>query len=239
MKLVVKNAGGSDSITKNGYITITLPPRPVANFYASPTSTTVGSYIYFYDNSTNSPTSWKWTFTGGTPSSSTSSSPSVVYNTPGAYNVKLVVKNAGGSDSITKTGYITITLPPKPVANFYANVTSTTPGTYIYFYDNSSNSPTSRKWTFTGGTPSTSILSSPSIVYNAPGSYNVQLVVSNAVGSDSIVKTGYITVTSPSKPVASFSASTNNTQTGSSIYFYDNSTNNPTSRQWTFTGGSP
>ena len=239
VKLVVKNAGGSDSITKNGYITITLPPRPVANFYASPTSTTVGSYIYFYDNSTNSPTSWKWTFTGGTPSSSTSSSPSVVYNTPGAYNVKLVVKNAGGSDSITKTGYITITLPPKPVANFYANVTSTTPGTYIYFYDNSSNSPTSRKWTFTGGTPSTSILSSPSIVYNAPGSYNVQLVVSNAVGSDSIVKTGYITVTSPSKPVASFSASTNNTQTGSSIYFYDNSTNNPTSRQWTFTGGSP
>jgi len=239
VKLVVSNSGGKDSITKTEYITVIPQPKPVANFYSSSTNINVGSYVYFYNSSTNSPTSWKWTFTGGSPSSSTYSDPSVVYNTPGVYNVKLVVSNASGSDSITKTGYITVTLPPKPVANFYASQTNTIIGSYIYFYNNSANSPSSWKWTFTGGSPSSSTSSNPSVVYNMPGIYSVKLVVSNAGGSDSITKTGYITATIPPKPLANFYASKTNAIVGSYIYFYNNSGNNPTSWKWTFTGGTP
>jgi len=239
VRLNVFNSYGMDSLTRTGYITVDLPNKPVANFSASSTVATVGSSIYFYDYSTNSPTSWKWVFAGGTPSSSTSSNSSVIYNIPGLYTVKLIVSNAGGSDSIVKTQYITVSSPPKPMANFYTNNTTVATGTYAYFYSNSGNNPTSWNWTFEGGNPSTSTGSNPSVLYNVPGKYNVKLVVSNSSGSDSITKIGYITVPPPPKPIANFYASSTSISAGNSIYFYDNSTNNPTAWKWTFTGGTP
>ncbi len=66
----------------------------------------------------------------------------------------------------------------------------------VVFTDNSTNFPTSRTWTFQGGTPASSNLYSPSVVYNSPGVYSVKLVVSNGIGLDSIAQTNYITVNS-------------------------------------------
>lgn len=85
---------------------------PVANFTANTTSVAAGGSVNFTDNSTNSPTSWSWSFPGGTPSSSTSQNPTVTYNTPGVYNVTLTATNAAGSDAESKTGYITVSVPP-------------------------------------------------------------------------------------------------------------------------------
>ena len=83
---------------------------PVANFSASATNIPAGNSINFTDMSTNTPTSWDWTFAGGTPGTSTDQNPlNIVYNTPGVYTVTLVATNAGGSDTQTKTGYITVT----------------------------------------------------------------------------------------------------------------------------------
>ena len=62
----------------------------------------------FTDASTNTPTSWSWSFPGGTPSSSTSQNPTITYNTAGTYAVTLTATNAFGSDPETKTGYITV-----------------------------------------------------------------------------------------------------------------------------------
>jgi PKD repeat protein/photosystem II stability/assembly factor-like uncharacterized protein len=82
-----------------------------------------------------------------------------------------------------------------PVATFNANVQTACQNTQpVVFTDNSTNFPTSRTWTFQGGAPSTSSLFSPSVIYNAPGVYPVKLVVSNAIGTDSITQTNYITV---------------------------------------------
>lgn len=81
---------------------------PSANFSASQTTANTGTNITFSDQSTNTPTSWQWTFTGATPSTSSLQNPVVVYNTPGVYNVKLKVTNAAGADSLTKSSYITI-----------------------------------------------------------------------------------------------------------------------------------
>jgi PKD repeat protein len=64
----------------------------------------------------------------------------------------------------------------------------------LAFTDNSTNSPTARTWTFTGGTPSTSNVFNPTVTYNTAGVYAVKLVVSNGIGSDSITQTNYITV---------------------------------------------
>ncbi len=82
---------------------------PVADFSANITTALVGQSIGFLDNSLGSPTSWLWTFPGGTPSSSTVQNPIVSYSTAGTYSVSLTATNANGSDAITKPGFITIT----------------------------------------------------------------------------------------------------------------------------------
>ena len=85
-------------------------PAPVANFTANPTNGNKPLTVYFTDNSTNSPNSWSWSCIGGVPSSSTLQNPSITYNTPGSYGVSLTSYNSGGSNTITKNNYITITL---------------------------------------------------------------------------------------------------------------------------------
>ncbi len=81
---------------------------PTCDFVASNTAPTAGSTVNFTDLSTQMPTSWNWYFPGGTPSTSNQQNPSVVYSTPGTYEVSLTVANAEGSDSETKTAYINV-----------------------------------------------------------------------------------------------------------------------------------
>lgn len=83
---------------------------PTANFSASQTNITTGSSINFTDLSTGNPTSWSWSFQDGTPATSTLQNPTnIQYNTAGTYNVTLIVTNANGNDTETKTGYIIVT----------------------------------------------------------------------------------------------------------------------------------
>jgi len=85
------------------------PTPPTANFTASPTTVSVGGTVNFTDTSSGSPTSWSWSFESGTPSGSSAQNPSVTYNSLGTFDVTLTVYNAQGSDSETKTNYITVT----------------------------------------------------------------------------------------------------------------------------------
>jgi len=88
---------------------------PFANFSADTTHGCPGLVVTFSDLSINNPTSWNWSFPGATPSSSTLQNPTVVYNNPGTYNdVKLVVTNAFGVDSVTKVSYIAISPQTQP-----------------------------------------------------------------------------------------------------------------------------
>jgi PKD repeat protein len=82
---------------------------PNAKFGANYTkSCSLGKTISFTDSSSNNPTSWSWSFPGGTPSSSTLQNPNIVYNTPGVYNVTLTAANANGSYTETKTALISV-----------------------------------------------------------------------------------------------------------------------------------
>ena len=83
-----------------------------------------------------------------------------------------------------------------PTANFIANRTTVCPGQTVVFTNLSTGSPTLNTWTFAGGTPSTSTVSSPTVTYNTPGSYSVQLVVSNSFGNSTYTVPAYINVTS-------------------------------------------
>jgi PKD repeat protein len=172
------------------------PSAPVANFTSDTQSVGAGGSVHFTDLSTNSPTSWSWTFEGGTPSTSTAQNPTVTYNTTGTYDVSLTAANSAGSDNETKIDYITVTAPQAPVANFTGNPTTVSVGGSVTFTDTSTNNPTSWSWTFESGTPSSSTAQNPVVTYNTAGTFDVTLTATNAAGSDIEDKTDYITVTS-------------------------------------------
>ena len=53
-------------------------------------------------------TGYSWTFQGGTPSTSTASSPVVTYSTPGTYNVSLTASNAVGNNTLTRSALVVV-----------------------------------------------------------------------------------------------------------------------------------
>ncbi len=81
---------------------------PKANFTATYKSGKAPLTIVFNDLSENEPASWQWTFPSGNPSTSTLQNPSVTYSSAGTYAVTLTVTNAYGNNSVTKSGYITV-----------------------------------------------------------------------------------------------------------------------------------
>ena len=87
------------------------PVPPVADFSGTPTTIYAGDTVAFTDLSTNAPTSWSWAFAGGTPATSVTQNPSVVYNTAGTYGVDLTASNIAGSDLESKPNYITVNNP--------------------------------------------------------------------------------------------------------------------------------
>lgn len=82
---------------------------PTTNFYANSTNVVMGGNTTFNDQSQGNPTSWSWTFQGGTPSTSTLQNPTITYSSVGTYDVTLVATNSYGNDTETKAGYITVT----------------------------------------------------------------------------------------------------------------------------------
>lgn len=95
-------------------------PRATASFSASNTTPCIHSVTSFSNNSVTAPTGYSWYFPGGTPSFSSASNPSVVYDSLGNYSVTLIVYSAGGSDTLIRANYIQVS--PAPTLNV-----STTP----------------------------------------------------------------------------------------------------------------
>lgn len=84
-----------------------------------------------------------------------------------------------------------------PIASFTSDKQFICPTMTVNFTDQSSFGPTSWNWVFQGGSPATSTVQNPSIVYNTAGTYSVQLTATNPIGSSIATKTMYITVSSP------------------------------------------
>jgi PKD repeat protein len=76
---------------------------PEADFYTMTPFVCTGVPIQFKDNSKRAtPTSWAWSFEGGTPATSTDENPTVSFADPGAHTITLTCGNDHGSSSITK-----------------------------------------------------------------------------------------------------------------------------------------
>ncbi|WP_121667971.1 alkaline phosphatase PhoX [Mesonia aquimarina] len=81
---------------------------PETDFTADNVNVAIGETVTFTDLSTNDPSSWEWTFEGGTPATSTAQSPTVTYDAEGTYKVTLKTTNIAGNSTESKTQYITV-----------------------------------------------------------------------------------------------------------------------------------
>ncbi|MFA5416668.1 MAG: PKD domain-containing protein, partial [Methanoregula sp.] len=228
VNLTVSNDLGSNSSVQTGYITVGTG-IPVGNFTANVTSSTAPPLtVQFTDTTTVNPTAWHWDFGDGVTSSERN--PDHTYATAGIYTVNLTVLNSYGSNSCVKTDYITVGSGIS-VGAFTANTTSGNAPLAVQFTDGSTLNPASWYWDF--GDNVTSTEQNPVHVYTADGSYTVNLTVSNSYGSNSCVKTGYITVGS-GIPVGAFTVNTTSGNAPLTVQFTDGSTINPTAWSWDF-----
>ncbi len=112
LAVMVRNAqaGGTCSLPLMTPLTASncVLGSPVALFSANRTVLCPTQTVAFTDNSAGNPTSWTWTFAGGTPSVSSVQNPTVTYNTAGTYSVQLVATNANGSSTYSVAGYINV-----------------------------------------------------------------------------------------------------------------------------------
>ena len=251
--LTVTNDGGSSTVQKIGYITVNpavtatptatatatataTPQPPVPDFTGTPTSGYVALSVTFTDKSTNAPTSWSWTFgDGGT---SNSKNPVHVYNAVGTYTVTLKATNSAGSNTITKTNYITVIAHNAvPVADFTGTPTSGNEPLTVQFTDTSTGNNI-YGWSWTFGDGGTSTAQNPSYTYATAGTYTVTLKATNDGGSNTKTKTGYIIVSHNAPPVASFIESPTSGNVPLTVTFTDTSTgSNLNSWSWTFGDG--
>ncbi len=103
--------------------------------------------------------------------------------------------------------------PVAPTADFIADQTTVLPATTVSFTDMSTGAPTSwawtisgTGWTYTGGTNATS--QNPQVIFNTLGTYTITLLATNAEGSDTEIKSNYITVTDAVGPCVATSTQT-------------------------------
>ena len=213
---------------------------PVAEFSGTPTTLCEGNTVSFTDLSTNTPTSWSWTFAGGTPSSSTAQNPTITYNTAGTYQVQLTATNTFGNDVETKVGYITVNGVPSNAGAITGSVSECNNATGVSYSIAAVNGATNYTWTVPTGATIASGQGTTAITVNyGTNSGNVTVTPSNSCGNGGLSSTSVTIAPCGSAPVADFSGSPTTLCEGNTVSFTDLSTNTPTSWSWTFAGGTP
>ncbi len=167
--------------------------QPLANFTVSVPGGCSPLIVDFQDQSTGGPTSWYWDFGNG--ATSTLKNPSTTYFNEGVYTVTLTVTNAQGSNTMTRTGVVTVYGKPSP-----AFTVSDSSGCFplrAQFSDLSTpsagTSNTAWFWDFGDGNQSTE--QNPFHVYTAAGDNTVTVKVTNDKGCYSVLtKPAYIRI---------------------------------------------
>ena len=213
------------SSTSSEQVSIEL--EPTAAF--STNQSTIGCAdhtISFIDNSSSNPTSWNWTFPGGTPGTSTLQNPTVTYTQRGTFPVTLVSSNNFGSSTSMQSDFVTINDVPELTASFTENLLTVQFNSTPSFHD-------SVLWNFGDG--NTSNLTNPSHTYAVAGTYTATVTATNSCGSIS----ESFTITADLFPSANIVANTTTGCEGAVIQFSNNSSSNITSYNWNFPGGVP
>lgn len=204
---VTLTATGSNGTTATATQNVVVSAPLAAAFSWSPAEPTINDTITFTDESAGGVTSWRWVFGDG--QSSTAQSPTKRFTTANTYNVTLTVWR--NNESATATHSITVRNPapvtPPVTAAFDFTPASPAVGETVSFNDQSSGSPTQWSWSFGDGR--TSSAKNPSLVFSAPGTYQVTLVASNGGNSATVTKPVTVSALVPHRSLISVTTQTN------------------------------
>lgn len=150
----------------------------------------------FQNNSTNA-VNYHWQFGDG--NTSDEANPLHHYQNQGSYSVLLIAENICGSDTALEV----INYVPAPVADFSISPAEGCAPLTVFFENNSQGNNIETTWSFPGGTPAGSTDDNPVVVYAEAGNYDVQLIVQNSFGTDTLLKPNAVLV--HPLPVADFS----------------------------------
>ncbi|MEO8417032.1 MAG: PKD domain-containing protein, partial [Ginsengibacter sp.] len=179
-------------------------------------------------NSIEPVTNYVWDFGDGT--TSTLSSPSHTYTSPGAYTVSLFYSTSSGcSDRVKVTNGILV--GSKPKAGFSAAPRDVCASTNIKFTDLSAPNPDEWLWLFGDG--STSEAKNPEHQYADSGFFSITLIASNRGCADTLVIPKYIHI---KPPIARFTDATTCDLQGH-VTFINNSIG-ATAQKWDFGDGT-
>ncbi len=193
--------------------------------------------VKFTDNSTGTITSWSWDFgNGGT---SILQNPSIIYTTPGTYNVSLTVTGPGGTNTRTRSSYIQIF--DKPLAAFTVNTATACQDAAFSFTNNStpgSSGAAITRYFWDMGDGDSVSTRDVSHIYTIPGYKTVRLRVTDANGCESYKEINQATLVHP-KPKINFLANkTGSCVTPLPVNFTNNSTGNNLKYRWDLGNGS-
>jgi PKD repeat protein len=110
---LIMPTGAGNTVTITGQVV--EPSPPVADFTANQTQGYAPLTVQFTNLSGGFPTAWEWDFETDGVIDAATPDPSHTYTLPGSYSVSLTVRNAGGSDTLTRPHYIVV-LEPDPAA---------------------------------------------------------------------------------------------------------------------------
>jgi PKD repeat protein len=241
--LNASNSAGYNLSVQTTFINVTTAiVAPVASFIPNTMSGTAPLTVTFTDTSTNSPTTWNWSFRNVTGNNtqvwfSTSRNPTHTFGV-GNYSIVLNASNSAGYSLSAQTTFINV-LMVAPIASFTPNISSGAVPLTVTFTDTSTNTPTAWNWSFRNVTGNNtqiwfSTSRNPTKTFGV-GNYSIVLNASNSGGYSLSVQTSFINVTSTViSPVAIFTPSAATGTSPLSVTFTDISTNTPTAWNWSF-----
>lgn len=106
VKLTVSSNNSSDELEETGFIVVDDFLHVTASFSADEEHIKEGETVTFTSLTNDNVDSWSWTFTGGTPSTSTAQNPTVTFDNAGDYDVSLTVTSAHDEETITMSDFI-------------------------------------------------------------------------------------------------------------------------------------
>ncbi len=200
------------SIVLPGIVSAESSSPPTAQFTAN---TLQGQYpliVQFTSQSVSSTTFYKWDMNNDGVIDYTVKNPLHTYTTAGNFTVSLTVTDAEGSECVIKTQYIKVSAPiirTPPIAQFTANITQGQNPLTVQFSDKSVSAGTTfYKWDMNNDGVIDYTVKNPLHTYTTAGNFTVSLTVTNAAGSDQVIRTQHIKVSAPvTKPLSSSPAS--------------------------------
>ncbi len=190
------------------------------------TVNSLGNGNYQFQSATLNATSFLWEFGDGT--TSNEESPLHTYADFGNFNVTLTATGPCGDDVFSSNIIVAVL----PTAGFSFTNTGNCAPQAVQFQNESSANAISYQWYFPGGLPEYSTAAAPLVVYPIQGIYDVILIATNSVGSDTLTMTQAIEV--GGVPVVDFEYDVNNL----TVSFFNQSLNASNGYLWDFGDGT-